>query len=109
MDSDQVPKLEQKAIIPGLKIQGVDRFSLVQNRILVVVILIAAGILFFPPWQATAPNGMTASVGHFFLFSGEAAARYKFPSIDYARLLLEVLAVFCVGVVVGFFKRPSGE
>jgi len=109
VDTDQAPKLEQEAIIPCLKIRGVDRFSLVQNRILVVVTLIATGIVFFLPWQATAPNGMTASVGHYFLFSGEAAGRYKFPSIDYARLLLEVLAVFCVGGVVGFFKRPSGQ
>lgn len=106
MNSDQMRDQEQKAIIPGLKIRGVDRFSLVQNRILAVVILVATGVMFFPPWQATAPNGMTASVGHFFLFSSEAAERYKFPSIDYARLLLEVLAVFCVGAVLGFFKRP---
>ena len=76
-----------------------------QNRILFVGTFLVIYLITFPPWGATAPTGITGSVGHYFVFSSTPAEYYKFPNVDYGRLILEIFGVALVSGVGTFMTR----
>lgn len=105
MESNEAKTSDAPAVVPGLPIRGVSTWNLVQNRIALVGVILVLLLVVFPPWDATAPNGITGSVGHYLVFSSAPAEAYKYPSVDYGRLFLEVFGVALVSAVAIFLTR----
>jgi hypothetical protein len=95
-------------IIPGLPFRGVDSWNLLQNQIAFVGVALSLLLVLVPPWDATAPNGMTGSIGHYLVVSSAPAEEYKYPSVDYARLFLEMLGIAAT-CAVGIFVTRTPE
>jgi len=86
-----------------IKIKGYEKFNNIQNKILIGVIGILAVLVLFPPWEATAPNGMTGAIGHHIVFF--APADFRYPSLDLSRLVLEAVGVLLLGGAAIYFVR----
>ncbi|MBT3630529.1 MAG: hypothetical protein HN525_04290 [Candidatus Marinimicrobia bacterium] len=56
-------------------------------------------IIVYPPWKATAPNGLSTAVGHFFIFSTTPSELYKYANLDVTRLLFELVAIV-IGILL---------
>ena len=102
---------ESPRIIPGVSILGVTNWNLLQNRIALLGVVLVLLLFLFPPWDATAPNGITGSIGHYLVFSSSPAQDYKYPSVDYGRLLLETFGLAIMSGVAVFLTRgaPGGS
>lgn len=104
MQSKQPTKASQE-VIPGIPLCGVSRWTLTQNRIALITVILVLALIAYPPWRATAPNGRVASIAHFPVFSARPSIEYKYPSIDYGRLFLEAIVICTAGSIGVFLTR----
>lgn len=110
MDPEQRETPKAKAVIPGFsRIRGVATWNLIQNRVALAGVVLVLLLVVFPPWDATAPNGITGSVGHYLVFSTAPAEEYKYPSVDFGRLFLEIFGVALVSAVTIFVTRGGKD
>ena len=84
------------------RIKGYDKFNNLQNKILISAIGLLILLVLFPPWTSTAPNGMTASIGHHIIFFPPSG--WRFPALDFARLIVEIFGVILISgaAIFGF-------
>ena len=78
------------------------------------IIKIAAFIIFLaiiiPPWSASNSYGNTGPAGYYFILSNQPQIDWKFPSIDYGRLLLEIIAVmFISGFLIWYLNNKEKQ
>ena len=88
-------------------LKGIKGFNELQNKICAIGIIFAVILIIFPPWIASAPNGMSGAIGHYLVFSSSPSLEWKFPSVDYGRLFLEELGVIMITFVLIFIKRDN--
>jgi hypothetical protein len=78
------------------------------------IIKIAAFIIFLaiiiPPWSASNSYGNTGSAGYYFILSNQPQNDWKFPSIDYGRLFLEIISVvFISGFLIWYSNNKEKQ
>lgn len=100
---------KKSEIIPGLSIYGVTGWNVKQNRIALVAALLILGLIIIPPWGASTLSGMQASVGHYIVFSSTVEQKYNFPSVDYGRLILEMIGVIFAFAIAIFVSRTPKD
>jgi hypothetical protein len=109
MAQDTAKMPTSSAIIPGVALRGVAAWNVTQNRVALAGVVLIIVLIFFPPWNATAPNGMTGSIGHYLVFSSTPADEYKYPGLDYGRLFLEIFGIALIATVGVFLARGSRD
>jgi len=85
--------------------KGIQSWNIRQNAIGLLAIIIVSLLFIFPPWQATAPNGISGAAGHYFIFSSAPTKEWKFPSLDFVRLFLQIGCVSFISGVLIFLLR----
>ncbi len=64
------------------------------------IIKISAFLIFlsfiFPPWLASNSVGNSSPAGYYFILSNQPQNDWKYPSIDYGRLLLQIFSVVSI-------------
>jgi len=78
------------------------------------IIKISAFLIFlalvFPPWIASNSLGDSAPAGYYFILSNEPQNEWKHPSIDYGRLLLEIISVvFISGFLIWYLNNKEKQ
>ena len=77
-----------KSIINEVKGLNFDKSSIIKITAFLIFLAVV-----FPPWTASNSYGNTGPAGYYFILSNQPQNDWKYPSIDYGRLLLEIVAV----------------
>ena len=86
-----------------IKFKGYEKFNDIQNKVLLLAVILGALIFLFPPWEAANANGNVLAVGHHIIFF--PPANYRYPSLDLPRLFVEILGIAMVASAGIFFTR----
>ena len=78
------------------------------NKIIRLTILTIFISMIYPPWNASNANGNTGPAGYYFILSNQPQKDWKYPSIDYGRLSLQVVSIlFLSGLTIWSIKNKE--